>query len=471
MFNLNPDTLHKRQYLYMAIIIAAGLALRLYRLDFQSLWVDEIASMMESSPELGLTGVIDACKLDQPPASFLLMNIWFKLFGYSDFQGRLFSVVIGILGIMSMYVLGKELRGNAVGLIAALITALTHIHILFSQEARFYTLLFLLSALSFLFYIRAVKFIRPVDFLLYALSTAALLYTHYFGLVVFASQAMLFVGLVLFYPRQQRFILLAFGAWIAVVLMISPWLPIIFSDLKTPAFWIKQESLFFPIVYFYVYFKDILACSVFALLIIYYFVQTGKSWRAGTKPTQAEFILIGWPVFTFLIPLVYSIIRIPMLQVRYTLIALPAIVVIIAAGFMLLKPRLRSYLLVACCFTMVISLVFIEHFYTKQRKEDWRGMISKVSSTALPGDVFVTNYTSYCNYYLKVLHSPHRAIEPPQVDLAKNTPTGVWWLDGFDVKPGKSQFENLLESKGYVQVRVDSFLRAKAVLYKYQTPN
>lgn len=452
--------------LSLTAIVLVALGLRLYRLEYQSLWVDEIASMNGADPDQSWSGVIAYSVFDQPPAFFLLLHAWFKVFPFTDFFGRLMALGIGLAGIVAVYFLGKEVRDQRTGLIAATITSFSYIHIFFSQEARFYSLLFLASAMSYYFYIRAAKTNRVVDFILYTLSTSVLLYTHYFGLVVFAAQGIIFCFLLVLYPYHRRFVILSITSAIVVMLAISPWIPIFFSDAQTKEFWIKLEPIYFPLTYFYVYFKDILSCFAFATLLIAYFFNVYRTFSSTRLIDRVDFILISSVAFGFLIPIVYSFVQTPMLQVRYTLIILPSLIVMISLGFGFLKISYQRILLFATCCTALFSLIVIEKYYTKIRKEDWRGMISTVIRESTPGDVFMSPQAWYCNYYFKIQNSGARAMPPAQWMEINQKTEGLWWLDGFKVGPIPDDVKNKLIQSGYSLKKTDSLFRAQASYYR-----
>ena len=449
----------------LSIILLLALALRLYHLDGQSLWVDEIASMNGADPDATIAAVLQYSAVDQPPAYFLLLHYWLKFFPFSDYYGRLLATLIGLAGIVAIFLLGKEVRETRVGIIASLITSLSYIHIYFSQEVRFYTLVFLASSLSYLFFIRATKYVKGTDFILYALSTSLLIYTHYFGLVVLATQGLLFVLMILFYPANRRFVIFSILSAAVIVILILPWIPVFFKDVKTQQFWIGLPAWYFPLQYFYVYFKDVLSCFVFATLILYYLLGQYKKFRSEHTIDRTDFILVGGIILSFLIPLAYSLIRTPMLQERYTIIALPSIIVIISVGYCLLRERLRVILLIATCCTSLFSLVVIEKFYSKERKEDWKGMAMLVMQASGPTDVVVSRYAWYCNYYFKLFHAPFRALLPNEFSV-ENKPSGVWYLDGFDVNPLPHEVELNLLQHGYNLQKTDSLYKARASYYK-----
>ena len=147
----------------LAILVLAG-ALRFYHLDYQSLGIDEIASMNGAEPGLSWQAVLAYSRTDQPPAFFLLLHGWFRFFEFNDYNGRLMALMAGLAGIVAIYFLGTEVKDKQTGIVSSLITSMSYIHIYFSQESRFYTLLFLFSTLSYLFFIRAAKREKLYDF-------------------------------------------------------------------------------------------------------------------------------------------------------------------------------------------------------------------------------------------------------------------------------------------------------------------
>jgi 4-amino-4-deoxy-L-arabinose transferase-like glycosyltransferase len=81
------------------------------------------------------------------------------------------------------------------GLIAAAAVAVSPVLIWFSQDARAYALVFLLTALSFLFFARARHGGASRDLALWAVFSALAIATHYFaGFVVVAEGALLILG-------------------------------------------------------------------------------------------------------------------------------------------------------------------------------------------------------------------------------------------------------------------------------------
>ena len=76
-----------------------------------------------------------------------LLHFWINL-GESEVAVRSISALAGCLVVPVIYSLGRRMFGTRVALISALLLAVNAFHIKFSQEARSYTLVVLLTALS-----------------------------------------------------------------------------------------------------------------------------------------------------------------------------------------------------------------------------------------------------------------------------------------------------------------------------------
>src|SRR6185503_15042542 len=98
--------------------------MRLWKIDFQSLWLDELHTMNISDPDIGwkdMLGYLKCCD-QHPPLFFFLARISFEFFGYTAVSARLISVIAGTVSVWAMYLLGKEILNRNLGLIAAALT-------------------------------------------------------------------------------------------------------------------------------------------------------------------------------------------------------------------------------------------------------------------------------------------------------------------------------------------------------------
>src|SRR5207244_11332534 len=127
-----------------------------------------------------------------PPLSYVLAWPWAHVFGTQEAALRSFSALLGIAVVPVAYLAGRELVSHATGLVAAALVAFNPLLVWYSQEARPYSLLVLLSGLSFLLFVAALE--RPSGKILGGWATASGLAfaTHYFaGLVILPELAWL----------------------------------------------------------------------------------------------------------------------------------------------------------------------------------------------------------------------------------------------------------------------------------------
>jgi hypothetical protein len=184
------------------LIFVLAFALRLYQLNTDSLWEDEIFTATQSP--LPLNELLRWTAGDiHPPGYYVLMGRLSEWGGWAhqppsaltDWLWRFPSVLMGTLAVAATYRLGRSLFGRRVGLAGALLLALSPVALQYSQEARMHEMFLLGTALSTWALVEALD--RPERWrrwLAYALTTALNLYAVYLGFVVLAAQAAL-VGL------------------------------------------------------------------------------------------------------------------------------------------------------------------------------------------------------------------------------------------------------------------------------------
>ena len=128
----------------LALITLVGLGLRLIRLDFQPLWWDEGYSVWFAGHSIAEMVRLTAADI-HPPFYYALLHGWTQVFGMQPTSLRLFSVLVSLPAIPLAYALGRDMRDQATGLIAAFLVAVNPFAIFYAQEIRMYGLAATLS--------------------------------------------------------------------------------------------------------------------------------------------------------------------------------------------------------------------------------------------------------------------------------------------------------------------------------------
>ena len=142
----------KRNYLALLAILLLAFALRVYRLDSQSLWYDEAVTAQVASQGIGELTRWTADDI-QPPLYYYVAAGWLRLAGRGEWALRFPSAFFGTLTVPLMWAValrlfGRGRSGRVAALAAALLTALSPLYVYYAQEARMYTLLTFLGLLA-----------------------------------------------------------------------------------------------------------------------------------------------------------------------------------------------------------------------------------------------------------------------------------------------------------------------------------
>ena len=211
------------EYSFLLVALGVFIATRLWHLAATPLSYDEIFSI--DTVQHDWSGLFAFVRQDMvhPPLFYILLKLWRAVGGESVSWLRLFPALTAILAIIPLLRLYRELQLRVAEVGSALVlTAANAYLIYYSQSLRMYSLFFLLSLCSLWFFVRLLKNSND-SWPLWALFVANLLlvYTHYFGWVLIASEflalCLLWRSRVLSFTLTTALIALCFSPWIYAV--------------------------------------------------------------------------------------------------------------------------------------------------------------------------------------------------------------------------------------------------------------
>lgn len=142
-----------------------------------------------------------------PPLYYLLAWLWSHAFGVHEAGLRSLSALFGTATVPVAYLIGRELIGRRTGIAIAAIVAFDPMLVWYSQDARAYALLVLLSSAALLFFLRARRTGAARDLAWWAVFSVLALATHYFAFFPLAIEAVW----LLLAARPLRRVLCAIG--------------------------------------------------------------------------------------------------------------------------------------------------------------------------------------------------------------------------------------------------------------------
>jgi uncharacterized membrane protein len=429
-----------RHRVTLLLMILAAFALRLYRLGAQSLWYDETVSAVLASKSLPALVMHTAGDI-HPPGYYVLLHLWMRLVGSSEYSLAFLSLVFSILIVVLVFALTKAMLGARAALWATALTAMSPFQIWYAQEVRMYTLgataglMSLWFAWNLLYRWRAtndcVNDSRGTLWewgLGYAVAAAVGLYVLYyfaFWLIFLAALPALW----LLFNRRWRQLTAWLGLQVAVAGLYLPWLPISWRQATSPpvppwrglAPWdqIAMESWSAMSLGQSVHPGQ--AWPILVLTLILYLVGLVAAYRLGSGSGRSN----GLPTWVLLLSLTVGPIMsigllslvTPLYHVRYVFTYSAPFYIILGAGFAWLWGRRRAMVWICTALLMGGSALSLYQMHTHPAYEadDFRSAVAFLAERWRPGDAILVNagyaYTAFIYYYSGDYIGPVRLTE------------------------------------------------------------
>jgi uncharacterized membrane protein len=467
----------------LVLVVLVGAALRFYGLDVQSLWNDELSSWEQSHQRTLAEVIAVGVRPDvHPPGYQVLLYYVERWLGDSEEALRFPSAVAGVLAIVAVFFLGKQLYSQREGLIAAALVAFSYQPIYYSQEARAYSFLLLFSILSSHFWFRIAGRLearRAPDLpsqVGYVACAIVAIYLHYFGLLLVGLQLAGLFALCAIRPRDLARVA-ALG--LAVALAYAPWLPYFLEEFELEHIHLEEPGLHTLFGYWRFLFYNPgehlkwFAAAVFVAAAIRSVAERGGELRR-TSPTawltSPTALLTAWLVLPFTIAYIRSKTSLPMMAHRNLIISLPAAFLLFSRAITqtVADARLQAITAAAIAAVMLHGLFVTGGYYRLPRKEQFREAAAVVVEREheFPNARVVAHAWSKgkFDYYLERLGASSRVdlraglasdVERVRHFLAEERPDHVWFLLGHrqPEKPFMAFLDQELELVFHVPLR------------------
>jgi mannosyltransferase len=189
-----------RDMLLLGGLLILAALLRFYRLGHQGFWFDEGNTALEVRFTPGQMLTLLKHYESTPPLYYAVAWVWSRIFGDTEVGLRSLSALLGVLAVPVGYGAARKLVSRRAGLIAAALIAFNPYLIWYSQEARAYSMVILLTGASLL----ALAYVRispsPWAVAAWAVSCALALATEYYAVLVIVPET----AYLLYLHRRRR---------------------------------------------------------------------------------------------------------------------------------------------------------------------------------------------------------------------------------------------------------------------------
>jgi mannosyltransferase len=383
----------------IAALAILAFVLAFHQLGDKSITLDEATSAGHARRNLIGLGSTVAGGDPNMGLYYTLLNAWYPVVGDGEVAARSLGAILAALAVPAIALLGTHLFGRPAGLAAGVLLALNAFFVQYAQTARAYGLVVLLVTLSSFFFVAELQQPSRGRRIGFVLASSAAIYAHYFSAFVLLAQllTLLAVKRRAALTREWRTVALA------VLVLCAPqalfamrsgtgrisWIaePVVGDLVDLPREFAGGSTLL------------ALALGALACYATLRAFSEPERWRAG--------FAAAWFVIPVLLAFAVSFVQ-PVFLHYYLIVALPALLLLAAAGLVRLG---RFAGAIALGVLVVLSVVRLFDWYERHSAEDFRSAVSFITGEMHPGD--------------GVVISPSYAVKPIDFYLRQSSSTDL----------------------------------------------
>ena len=393
-------------WILCVLIGGVALAFNLFRLGSKSLWFDEVLSVERARQSLPVLWQIIFATQPNMAFYYIFLHFWLgftSLLGLNptEFVVRFPSAIFAALSSVMIFLLGRRFLGLAAGLVGASLYLLNDLELVYAQETRSYALQLLLICITWyaLFAVLSGESRQKRWWTCFAIVTILAIYTQLFSLLILAAQVVTFGSLLLlpgpWRSKARQQLRSFFISLVSIFVFIIPLLYASRHGSKTGWLPIPQP------MDIYLLFLTICANSRIYLYLLLALCLLGlsvatfayRSWgvRLLSKASLVDgaddkrlsglqqllpvsFALLCW----IIVPVVlsYTISQGPtrLFSSRYLVTIVPAFVLLVGLGIVVLRWRVVQVALALCL--LLLTLHYVPLYYQNPQVEDWNTTVS-----------------------------------------------------------------------------------------------
>ena len=349
------------QFNIISFCIVFAVFFRVYNINFDNFWFDEILSFWITDPEISFRESFERHKsIEQIPYLYhFILKIIFEIFNYESHLGRYLSFFFNILGIFFATILCKNIKNNNSYLLALFLFSTNIFLINYSQELRPYSMIFFLCALNLylffkLFTLPKDKEIKSYYFIAMLFSNILMIISHPFSLIIFISTS---IFLFFDFFKNKRDLKMIHHIFTLSIVFSIIYLIFLFANLKTFPTWITQPDFkFYTNLYFSKFFGSRLMGLTHLILLISLIVISFKKFKNEIFTLN---VLITIIFLSYFLPIIYGYLFKPIIFPRYIIfVIIPVILLLSILVYEIKNIYIRNFII-----SFLVLLNLGNHFF------------------------------------------------------------------------------------------------------------
>jgi uncharacterized membrane protein len=360
---------HKKPIIVLTIIILIGLILRILNL-FSPFSHDEWYTY--DIVARNITSMNSQMYPDvHVPLYFYLVKVFTAFVGLNEFNLRIFSVILGFLGIVAMAIFTVKFFGVKNAIISTGILSFSVFHVAYSQVARMYSLLFLAIVCSLYFLFELIFKEKKYSLGGYIGSNLIIIYTHFFGIFFILFET---ISLIIYKNRIRDKRRIIFGHLIMFILMIPFVIFMIIQVYRkiigtSYANWMSNTTILDIYLAFSAMSSNHILTIPFLLLFIYFLYNQIKKFRCIEEHNIKKNIVLIGLVVGLILPAIITLIT-PIYAWRYFTIIYPLSILMIVFSIQDIKFNNKKLIYSVVFTLLILSSIMLSFKLNIDRQEE-----------------------------------------------------------------------------------------------------
>jgi len=406
---------HKFKYVFLFIFFI-GLFLRIYNINFDDLWIDEMSTFWIANPNINISESYKNNSSLELQSFFynFIMRFYFQVFGYDVENSRYLSAVFSSLSILSVSYISYLISNKKSYLLTAFLISFNIFLISYAQELRAYSLVFFFISLSILFYLLILRSLNYFNIFFFILNILVAIFLHPFALILLFS---IFTHIIInFFLKKNLFKQNHFKIFISSILfvfLVSSIYYIIHLKNLIPNsseayFFLENPNFkFLTNMFFSKFFGSRSIGILFLLLFLFAII---KLYKKILELREIFFLLIFF-ILSYIVPIIYGFLFHPIIQAKYIIFVIISFVLIISDFINNLKNPIKNFLIIFITIITLGNLITeqtIKQFFSERR----------VYKPEINKSLKLIDNSNYKNYLVKV--DPYDNLREPWTNALNN---------------------------------------------------
>ena len=446
--------------LSIALLICFGSFLRVYNINFEDFWADEMFSFWISDPSISLNETFIRAFSSGLNFFFdLFLKFFHLIFGYDVYVSRYFSYLISVISLFAFSFLLFKITSQKSVIFGLFILCINLYHLKYSLELRSYILTFLFTIIFILLNFKNKDCFTKFNFYRYFsnITIVFIMYcNHAFTILIVAS--FLFYKLLYFIKEKK---INSYDLILSISFIIITILFLIFyyqTNLKfvdpqtlngLSPHWLTLPKLSFYTNFYFSEFFGSRILGTIHLLILLFCVFKFKKQLFNELNIFSFFIILIF--ISYLIPILYGYLFGPVLLGRFLIFLLIPIICLIAHFTILIDNKFLkfTFLILVCLSTSLNHLIYENFFREYNTKPQLRQSLEKINNSdtkILTISMLKENFNKtndvYENYVLKYLEKKDMNIKYYNNQKDDFKPKKTWVLYFKDISDDEFKITN-----------------------------